>query len=130
MINRIPPSYTACTLRNVTPACPQTQCIGVGFDAEHGGVVRVNLSVADAAVLCEMLRASIQAHKEAQAPRAQVTLTMLDDGRLHMWAERMGRFNAAYADGSDGVLAHIPALLQELRDETADVYTVTPGGAL
>lgn len=129
MSTRIPAEYTACALRNVTPACAEAHRIGVGFDAASGAVVRLSLTVADAAVLCELLRASIRAHKEAQAPRAQVTLTMLDDGRLRMRAERMGRFNASYADGSDGVLAHIPALLQELRDETADDYPVTPGGA-
>lgn len=61
-------------------------------------------------------------------PRAQITITMTDDGRLLMRAERMGRFNAIYADGSDGVLKHIPALLKELREETAGIYPVTRWG--
>lgn len=62
-------------------------------------------------------------------PRAQITITMLDDGRLFMRAERRGRFNACYADWSDGVLKHIPALLKELREETVDDYPVTLWGA-
>lgn len=62
-------------------------------------------------------------------PRAQITITMLDDGRLFMRAERRGRFNACYADSYDTVLKHIPALLKELREETEDLYHVTQWGA-
>lgn len=67
-------------------------------------------------------------HTIGTPPRAQITITMLDDGRLFMRAERRGRFNACYADSYDTVLKHIPALLKELREETEHLYPVTLWG--
>ncbi len=60
--------------------------------------------------------------------RAQIILTILDDGRLLLKGYRLGRWNTTYADGTDAVLTEIPKLLAELRQETADYYPVKPRG--
>jgi hypothetical protein len=60
--------------------------------------------------------------------RAQIILTILDDGRLLLKAYRMGRWNTNYANGEDSVLNEIPKLLAELREETRDYYPLIPRG--
>ncbi len=62
-------------------------------------------------------------------PRAQIILTVTDDGRLLLTGYRMGRWNAGpYANREDSVLAEIPKLLAELREETAAYYPAIPRG--
>lgn len=53
------------------------------------------------------------------AGRAHIVIAIQPDGTLHMQAFRQGAFNASYGDNRDSVLAQIPALLAELRDELA-----------
>ena len=48
---------------------------------------------------------------------AHIVIAIRPDGTLHMQAFRLGAFNASYANKQDSVLAEIPALLAELRDE-------------
>lgn len=55
-------------------------------------------------------------------PRAEIVLTVLDDGRLLLKGYRMGQWNTTYANGRDSVLDEIPKLLAELREETAPFY--------
>ena len=55
-------------------------------------------------------------------PRAEIVLTVLDDGRLLLKGYRMGRWCTTYANGLDSVLDEIPKLLAELREETAQFY--------
>lgn len=50
---------------------------------------------------------------------ADVVIAIEPDGTLHMQAFRQGAFNASYANKQDSVLAEIPALLAELRNELA-----------
>lgn len=50
---------------------------------------------------------------------AHIVVAIRRDGTLHMQAFRQGALNASYANKSDSVLAQIPALLAELRDELA-----------
>lgn len=62
-----------------------------------------------------------------KAPRAEIVLTVLDDGRLLLKGYRMGRWNTTYANGQDSVLDEIPKLLAELREETAPHYPQSMG---
>lgn len=61
--------------------------------------------------------------------RAHITITVLDDGRLLVEGYRRGRWNCTYANGEDSVLAELPKLLAELREETRAFYPVTQGVA-
>lgn len=71
--------------------------------------------------------ANAKAHVFDTQARAQIILTVQDDGRLLLCGYRMGRWNAGpYANGEDSVLKEIPKLLAELREETAAYYPVTP----
>lgn len=51
----LPSSYLPATSRNVTPICPNTGRIGVGFTLEDGTVLRLSLDVASATFLREGL---------------------------------------------------------------------------
>ena len=51
--------------------------------------------------------------------RAHIVISLLPDGALHLQAFRQGAFNASYANRQDSVLAQIPKLLAELREELA-----------
>lgn len=53
--------------------------------------------------------------------RAHIVLSVRDDGRLHLQAFRLGRPNASYGDSTDAVIAEIPKLLAELRQELDEI---------
>lgn len=60
-------------------------------------------------------------HQKARrlAGCAHIVIAIQPDGTLHLQAFRRGGFNASYADKQGSVLAQIPALLAELRNELA-----------
>lgn len=71
----LPDIYAFATARNVTPVCPRSQRIGVGFNLESGGEVRLALALQDARFLRDCLndyiqQASAASEGEQGAPNA------------------------------------------------------------
>ena len=58
--------------------------------------------------------------KSTQLPGvAHIVIAIQQDGTLHLQAFRQGVFNASYTNKQDSVLAQVPVLLAELREELA-----------
>ena len=75
-MNRIPDSYQRCSLRNITPVCPQSQIVGIGFDTPTG-VFRLSLSVADAKTLTVVLAGYINDLAGSQSPMSELMPNVL-----------------------------------------------------
>lgn len=69
----LPASYIQADTRNVTPVCPQTQRIGIGFYLMTGGVVRMALSLKDARWLRDCLNGYINSPAGTQSPGSELS---------------------------------------------------------
>jgi hypothetical protein len=64
----LPPIYLDADARNVTPACPIRQRVGLGFDIPGQPTIRIAITLEHAAFLARYLNAYVKSAAGDQAP--------------------------------------------------------------